>query len=206
MHRITSPSDGTIKTLIKRKGEAVASGEAVLILVPAKPDGQGAAPSVPAEGRRWVYAPVEARIVDFAKGLKPGSVVTKGQDLILMHDAKLELKMRDLLSESAGLEKEIAGLAAQVAASTNEAERFKLATEKTQKRTQLERKQLELKTLAERANADLKQPGQFWVRAPLMGKILTADFREELTGKTVNPSERLLLIEEARITPPQSSP
>jgi hypothetical protein len=163
----------------------------VLVPYPLKMDAKGQL--LPVE-RRWVYSPVEGTVMDFAQGLGSGSQLGEGQNLVLMHDVKLEMKLRDLRSEIEGLQKDIASLSSQYNLAQTEQDRTKISSEKVQKETQLDRKRGELEAMYERTNADRNRPGFFWLRSPINGTLLTSDFRETLTNKAVRPSEQLVRI------------
>jgi len=163
----------------------------VLVPYPLKMDAKGQL--LPVE-RRWVYSPVDGTVIDFAQGLVTGSPLGEGQNLVLMHDVKLELKLRDLRSEIEGLQKDIASLSSQYNLAQTEQERSKISSEKVQKEAQLDRKKGELEAMYHRTNADRSRPGFFWLRAPINGTLLTSDFRETLTNKAVKPSEQLVRV------------
>jgi hypothetical protein len=162
-----------------------------LVPYPLKMDAKGQL--LPIE-RRWVYSMGDGTVKDFAPGLVTGSSLGEGQNLILMHDVKLELKLRDLRSEIEGLQRDILSLTTQYNLATNDQDRAKISSEKVQKQGQLDRKKAELEAMYVRYNADRNWPGYFWLRSPITGTLLTADFREMLTNKSVKPSEQLLRV------------
>lgn len=144
--------------------------------------------------RRWVYSPVQGTVVRFDEGIVPGAAVAKDQDLILMHDVELGLKIGTLENEIDGLGKEMESLDRQLKTTTIEADRARYNTDKESKRQTRLRKQEELRSLIERTNAVQGQPGYFWLKSPIRGTIFTWDFRENLTNRFVKPSEPLLWI------------
>lgn len=163
----------------------------IFVPYPLKMDANG---NLLPEERRWIYSPVEAQVQEFARGLVPGSPVSEGQNLVLMHDVKLAMKMRDLQSEIDGAQKDIASLSALYNAALGEQDRIRIGSDRDQKQALLARKKVELEALTERTNADRNRPGDFWLRAPINGTVLTSDFREVLTYRFVKPSEQLLRI------------
>lgn len=144
--------------------------------------------------RRWLYSPVEGRVLRFEQGVLPGSAVTEQQPLVQMYDMQLEIKLVQLAHEVAAAQDDITGVAAQQNAARTEAERVALGADRKQKELLRDRKQAELKALREQTHADASRPGYFWLPAPLTGSILSWDFRERLNNRTVRPSEPLLRI------------
>jgi hypothetical protein len=144
--------------------------------------------------RRWLYAPVEGQVVRFEQGVQPGSAVAENQSLVLMYDVQLELKLVQLANEIAAAQEEITALATQLTTARNDAERVGYSAEKKQKEYVRNRKMAELRALRERTHADEARPGYFWLKAPLSGTVLTWEFRERLTHRTVKPSDPLLRI------------
>lgn len=144
--------------------------------------------------RRWVYAPVEAQVIQFEQGVQPGNVVMNRQALMLLYDTQLELKLVQLNLEIAGTEQEITAMARQQAAAASELDRLRFSTEKKRLEFTRDRKNAERQALRVRTNADESRPGYFWLKAPLEGAILSWDFREKLSQRVVKPSDPLLRI------------
>src|SRR5262249_41294476 len=65
--------------------------------------------------------------------------------------------------------------------------------EVNEKKLILDHKSRELAEMLQRANADPAEPGRFYIKSPIDGIILTADFREIL-NRPVKPNEPLLRI------------
>jgi hypothetical protein len=184
---------GKTRAIIYGIGAAVLLLTLMLLVVPypLKMDAKG---QLLPEERRWVYSPVDGTVIDFAPGLVTGSQLSEGQNLVLMHDVKLDLKIRDLRSEIEGLQKDIASLTSQYSLAMTEQERSKISSERLQRQAQLDRKMGELEAMYQRTNADRNRPGFFWLRSPINGTLLTSDFRETLTNKALKPSEQLVRI------------
>ncbi len=163
----------------------------VIIPYPLKMDSKG---QLLPENRRWVFSPVEGQVMRFPDYVQTGAAVLKGQVLIEMRDQKLELKMNELKGEIASAEAEIEALRRLFVGPGGQADKLKIIAEQRQKEVTLRRKQTELETLVDRADALLERPGVFLVRAPIGGTILNSDFRENLLNRTVKPSEPLLRI------------
>ncbi|MBY0527080.1 MAG: hypothetical protein K2R98_27040 [Gemmataceae bacterium] len=183
------------KTRAIMAGVGVGLVLAILILIfvpyPLKMDAKGQL--LPVE-RRQLYSIVEGQVAGFASGLQPGSQVYEGQPLILMHDVKLEMKLRDLRSEIEGAEKEVRALGLQYNEAQNLGDKIKISSEKEQKQALANRKREELEAMYDRTNADRNRVGFFWVKSPLNGTVLSADFREQLTNRYVKASEQLLRV------------
>src|SRR5262245_29007488 len=59
------------------------------------------------EERQYIFSPVEAKVLRFASGLKPGSPTTEGAPLVLMNDVQVQLRMNQMLFEIAKAQSEI---------------------------------------------------------------------------------------------------
>lgn len=183
----------------KAKAIAVSIVAAILVLLivmvivpyPLKMDSKG---QLLPESRRWAFSPREGRVVRFPDYVQTGASVLKGQVLIEMRDEKLELKINELKGEIASAEAEIQALRRLFVAPGAQADKLKIIAEQRQKEVLLRRKQNDLETLVEEADALLERPGVFLVRAPIGGTILNSDFRENLQNRSIKPSEPLLRI------------
>jgi hypothetical protein len=144
--------------------------------------------------RRWVYSPVEGQIVRFDENVRPGAVVTENQSLILMYDVQLANHLVELNHAIAEAQQTIEALSKQEITAATEAERLRLSAERQQQEFFCERKIQERRALRNRTNAEEDRPGYFWVKSPLNGSILNADFQEKLSNRYVKPSEPLLRI------------
>jgi hypothetical protein len=134
--------------------------------------------------------------VQFADGVEPGSPVRVGDNVILMHDVELGVKILGLKNESNGAKDECEALKRLVDGATNEQDRAKYSKDLKEKQAIYLRKADELQALLERTNADRdsKNIGSFRLKSPLAGKVLNWDFRENLTNRYVKPSDQLLRI------------
>lgn len=146
------------------------------------------------EERSWVYSKVSGQVKRFPEGLSPGSEVTKGLNLILMHDLELEVKINGLNNEINGLINEVRSLDSQLRQAKEEADRVRITGDMLQKKALLSRKQQELRALRDQTGALEDQPGYYWIKATQNGAILSSDFRETLTNRTVKASDPLLRI------------
>ena len=183
------------------KGRAIAAGvgAAVLLLLvlfvfvpyPLKMDATG---QLLPQVRFWIYSESpDATVVHIPDYVQTGKTVPQGGDLIKMRDQKLELRLGELTADVRSLEGEIVLLKTQHG-NAQQAQRYdieRLLGEKVQLK---ERKEAEKKSLMQRYNMRESDPGFIWITAPVDGTIINSNFRENLTGRTVKPSEQLLRI------------
>jgi hypothetical protein len=166
----------------------------ILVQYPLKMEARG---QLLPEARRWVFPPVDGHVVRFE--VVPGMEVFEGQPLVLMHDANLQMRLVNLAREIEAAEREIQGANARYeAARNNEQERLTIGSERRKQEAIRDLKIQERDRLRALTNADESAPGNFWVRSPADGSILNFDFRENLTGKHVRPSEHLLRVGDQR--------
>jgi hypothetical protein len=144
--------------------------------------------------RRWVYAPVEGKVVRFAEGIEPGTEVAEGQSLALLYDTQLETRVVQLTQEVAAVAHDIEALNKQMQADRTPEGRMRTQADRQQKEEQRKLKVSQLKALYERTHAEPSLPGHFWLQAPLRGTVLSWDFRQNLTNRLVRPSEPLLRV------------
>src|SRR5262249_35151224 len=144
------------------------------------------------ETRRWVYSGCEypAEIVGFSEGLQPGDLVAKDQNLILMHSSQLEEKVRTLNTDIGTLKLRIDVLRQLLSRpGANQADTLSRQGEMRSKMSELKDKEAELRDLTDMHNLIPDRPGYFWVRSPINGCVLSADFRENLTNRSVKSSD-----------------
>ncbi|GIW81811.1 MAG: hemolysin D [Gemmatales bacterium] len=162
----------------------------VLIPYPLKLDATG---QLLPENRAWIFPPREGHVVRF--DVEPGAFVHRDQNLVLMHDIDLELKLVQLNKEIDAAEKAVEAAQARLrAAGNNLTERLNIEIERQKQEAILRLKIQERDRLRQRANAEEEEPGNFWMRSPIAGTILNADFREKFKGKYVTPADPILRI------------
>lgn len=138
--------------------------------------------------RTNVYSPIEAKVEEIKAGLKSGSEVAKGQELFVLSSMELGKQVRDLQAEIAAMDARIIPGASNPDAKSD----VQIGIQEAKVTKNLKLAQLE--SLRRRTNADLSRPGYFKVIAPKKGIILTDDFRDNLVGRTVKPSDPLLSV------------
>jgi hypothetical protein len=174
----------------------------ILIPYPLKMDANG---TLLPETRRQVYSPVEAMVERVA--VHPTQLVSGGQQLILMEDITLQMKIVQLQGEINASKKKIRALDQQIKSNTNAplADRVRAAGEMSQETATMEGKETELALLMQRTHSDPLKPGYFWISAPPLPPVdprqrkeqpfwtvLNSDFQENLTNRQVKPSDPLL--------------
>jgi hypothetical protein len=186
---------GKTQAIIYSIAAAVVVLLAIMVFVPYPLKMDATGHLLPQE-RQWIYSPVEGTVVDFAPGVVPSSRVSDKQPLVMMHDVQVAMKAVELERAISQAKGEIEGLRMQFTQNPNlqAADRAKITSDMEQKETLIRFKNRELAALRERTHAVPNQPGNFQLLAPLTGIVLNGGFRENLTNKTVKPSEPLLRI------------
>lgn len=175
---------------------AVAVGLAALVLTllfvryPLKMEANG--PLLPIE-RRWVFAPVAGQVIDISPRLVAGAWVNRNEDLLRMFDMELAKQLRSLDLEIENQDAIIKSPAPRPG-EVSGADARDHAAKVEEARITMRAKREERDKLIARTGANPKNPGEFVVKAPISGRILSADFREALLNKHVKPNEPLLRI------------
>jgi len=195
---------GKARAILACIGVALLIVVGVLIFVPGtlKMDAKGTI--LPAQ-RGWVFPTRGGVIRGFPPGLKPGSFVTKGRDLILLFDPGLAGEIAkaqgDLLSAQ---KKYDAAIAAEknLQGKGSPQDLNAVIKDKFEAMSLIDFQKKELERLQRFYNADIQNPGEFWLKSPLTGNILGPDdFREKLINKRAEANEPLLRI--GHVTPKQ---
>jgi biotin carboxyl carrier protein len=173
---------------------AIAGAVAVLAVVmvivpyPLKMDSKG---QLLPKDRRYIFAPVEGKVVEFR--VKPGQDVVKNDPLVLMYDTELEKKMMQLQGEIDTAQIKAAALGLQWDGAKSE-ERLKISVDKLSEESVAATKRQELEAIRQRVNAEPNKNGAFLLQSPITGTVLNANFEEELTGRAVKPNEPILRV------------
>lgn len=141
--------------------------------------------------REWLYAPVPGQVKEIKSGLASGTPVYKDQELMRMYDIDLAKQIRSLQLEIATADVTIHQNPPR-GVDGNESAEFRMKQQEA-KITKIQ-KQQELDKLIHRTNANPNNQGDFALRSPMTGIILSADFRQELLGRYVKPNEQLVRI------------
>jgi multidrug efflux pump subunit AcrA (membrane-fusion protein) len=171
---------------------AVIAGIALIVLAmvfvpyPLKMDAKGQL--LPKE-RRYIYSPVEGRIVKFE--VEPGQDVRQDDPLVSMYDNDLANKIVQLQSDMKAA-RDDADAAKYQSTTARPEDKLQIAANQRAKENTAYFKNLELEEIYNRVNADRSHPGNFLLKSPMAGTVLNGNFREEFTGCAVKPNERLL--------------
>ena len=151
--------------------------------------------------RRFVFAPLEARVVRFE--VEPGSTVGDRQRVVLVYCPELEKRILQFRAEVDRLTEQIKALELEAqAAGLAEVDRRRILAELHRARAERE---VDVKLgdgFIDGFDADEKNPGYFWLKSPpfqaefadkgLQWTVLDQDSRKDLIDRTVRPSEPLL--------------
>jgi hypothetical protein len=171
-------------------------GVLVFVKGPLKVDAKGKlVPKV----RGYVFASHGGKIIEFAAGLKPNSPVIQNQDLVRMYDQGLANEVNKLKSDiqKAKNAEQLAADRYHEAKTNNRASPQDLAAfqrERNEAHYEADFKGVQLRNLQQIYNASVQSPGEFWLKSPMSGTILSPDFREVFKGKTVGTNEPILHI------------
>lgn len=139
-----------------------------------------------------LYSPLVGKVEQIKPNLQSGDEVAKGQELLVMFSGDLQKQIGELQTEIASLERRINPVVGRPVegADNRFADNMSIleATVTKEWKTKL------LEKIRLRTNADLTRPGYFKIVAPKKGIILTDDFRDNLLGREVKPSDPLLTI------------
>lgn len=150
--------------------------------------------------RLYVYPDAEGQVVEFR--VKHDDTILPASPVALMRSTEFELKITAIQSQLRGMADKINTIEGRINSSqTPFQEKEQLRTERSQLLKETSELQSQLNFYEQRFLCDLSRPGLFQVLAPsvkpsLSGaqrwRVVTPDFREELVGKTVKPSDSLL--------------
>jgi multidrug efflux pump subunit AcrA (membrane-fusion protein) len=164
-------------------------GALVFIPAPLRLDAGGQL--VPTD-RQVVYATLTGKIVEMKA--QHGDWVEKGQELLFMEDLETQLKIEQLGLKVTAAEQRVALLTEQLGKATGREERNALTRERIDQEYEMRKAMVEREILLQGSRSPRKAP----VAAPLAGKVVTFDAREQLVGKTVKPGDPLLRIARVR--------
>ncbi|HWY85295.1 MAG TPA: sigma-70 family RNA polymerase sigma factor [Gemmataceae bacterium] len=152
--------------------------------------------------RVQVYAPVEGFIVKIREGLKAGTPVQKGEELLRMRDTDLAKNILQLKMEIAAADATVRRAASRPDKDDgSDQSAIKKVSEAEVIRNQ--KSQL-LESLLKRTNST-NIPGEFRVTSPLAGIVLNPDIQASLMGRNVKPNEPLLRVGSTDVSNPKLS-
>jgi RNA polymerase sigma factor (sigma-70 family) len=145
------------------------------------------------EPAKTVFAPMTATIIGFPENVKPGGKVAKNQELVYLYSADLHKEVVDLVAGIASEKKLMDTLKSRLQQATRAADKNDITSELKKTKASLQAKADILNGLRERINADTARPGNFSVRSPIDGVVLTTDFRDKI-GLTIKETQPIMLI------------
>ena len=157
----------------------------VFIQVPLRLDAKGQL--LPRE-RQMVFAPITGKVIEIKTA--NGDRVERGQELLFMEDLETQLRVEQLSIKISAAEHRLAVLNDQLAKAAGDEERDPLIKDRIDQQYELRKATAERAILAQGSRNPRRTP----VLAPLAGKVVTFDPREQLVGKTVKPGDPLLRI------------
>jgi multidrug efflux pump subunit AcrA (membrane-fusion protein) len=160
---------------------------AVLALVPAPLRRDAGGQLLPVE-RQILFAPVTGRVVELK--VQSGDAVHKGQELLFLEDLETQLKVDQLAIKIAAAEHRLAVLNEQLGRPGSDDDRDALTRERIAQEYELRKATAERGLLLSLSRNAQRTP----LAAPLAGKVVTFDAREQLVGKTVKPGDPLLRV------------
>jgi hypothetical protein len=141
--------------------------------------------------RRWVYSSMPGEIREVKQSLISGSPVAKDQELLVMYDMSLREKIKQLETD---IETQNLIIRQPIDKRPDGIENPEAVLQKNNAEIVRAAKMDELNAMRKLYNADPSRPGYFVIRAPMTGRILNTDFRENLVGRKVLPQEPLIRI------------
>jgi hypothetical protein len=180
---------GKARAIITLVGLALVALVAVLILVPypLKMDANGILLPI---GRAWVFAPVPGRVEEIKKDLATGTFVFKDQEIMRLFDLDLKDKITDLQIKILTAQNTIRVLTGNKSKENEISAKLELEEARAKEFAYTN----QLADLMRRTNSIQGKPGEFWLKAPIKGYILTGDFRENLFNRGVKPNDPLVRI------------
>jgi hypothetical protein len=182
---------GKTRSIITVVGAGLLGLAAALIFVPytLKMDANG---QLLPKDRGWIYPPEAGQVVEIKPGLKSGDPVFQDQELIRMYSQDLATKMLDLKQEIEKSAETVLRLSPLM--HKKDADQVNLLLEIIKADTVRKIKNEALDELCKRTNANRNRPGEFWLKSPMTGIVLSSDFRETLLNRNVKPNDPLLRI------------
>jgi hypothetical protein len=141
-----------------------------------------------------VYPPMEGILVDFKSSVQPGKYLPEGEEMIKLYSPTLDREMAELKAARETAEKKVSAARAQLQNPTKEGQfNAQLALHEAEGNLRLYNRLIEEKRRIYNVRPT-DHDGDFWVKSPMSGLVLTSHFRQELKGTTVKPSQPLLRI------------
>jgi hypothetical protein len=145
--------------------------------------------------RAWLYSPAQdATVKNFKPGLTTGIPVHEGQELVLMYSPSLAKEVIDHESNINKAQRSMAALTRSLQEAKG-SEKVKYQTDLIDAESTLQKERRLLEGIRKLYNTrPSDQPGYFWLKSPLEGRLLTGDFREQWLGNRLGPSQQFLRV------------
>jgi hypothetical protein len=184
---------GKARAILTLIGLGLVALVAAMILVPypLKMDANG---QLLPKNRAYIYPPYPGHVKGFAPDVKPNGRVAKGQEVVLLYSQDLGEKIRKLEVEVVAAKRDL-DLNTQLVQRQDKAEdKAAILPQLAQASSTFLGKAQELDDLRKRTNANPLNPGEFWLKSPMEGVVLSSDFRESLSNKFVKEEDAVLRI------------
>jgi hypothetical protein len=145
--------------------------------------------------RAWLYSPANDGIVrEFKPGLEAGALVSQGQELIKLYSPSLNKEITERDNGILNATRKIAQLT-NALSDPKSSDKINAEINLADARTKLNQEQQLLNGLRFLYHIRPDDPpGFYWIRSPMDGVLLSGDFREQLRGSSVRPSQQLLRV------------
>jgi hypothetical protein len=168
-------------------GLAVLVAVMVLVPYPLKMEAKGQLLPIT---RRYVFPAKEGVVKEFR--VTRGQAVAENQALAVMYNPQLAQDIVKLRAEIDGALAEARGLDGQIQKADKPEDKLSLSSQKAAKENLYKSKIAELNALLYSTNATDGRPGEFILKSPLTGTVLTPNFLEEFSDREVKPNEPVL--------------
>jgi hypothetical protein len=175
-------------TLLVAAGLALLIAAMIFVPYPLKMDAKGQLLPVK---RQLLYSMKEAEIVQFK--VEPNNDVKKDDAIAVMYDPQLANDIIRLQGEIDGAFRQVKGYDAQIAKSVKPEDTLSYSSQRAVQESIYKSKLAELNAIKQRTNSE-GEPGYFLLKSPINGRVLTPNFREELSHRTVRPNEPILRV------------
>jgi len=143
--------------------------------------------------RQWLFSTFDAQVKDIPAHLETsGLKVTKDEELIKMQSLSLRERLTGLYTDIRAAEAKISASGSAREGDANDQAGGSIVTARIERDAKLKELDQLIKTV--HANSDPNNYGEFWIRSPMTGIILSSAFRENLINKSVKPSEPLIRV------------
>jgi hypothetical protein len=146
--------------------------------------------------RAFLFPPGDGgEIKEFPEFVKTGAPVFKNQELVRLFSPDLLRQLEESNAKVAAADAVRTRLRQSLQdANLAPADKTNLDAELLRAQATYDQETRKVRVLRELYNADPNRIGHFWLKSPLTGIILTADFKEQLGGALVKPAQPILRV------------